>query len=250
MDLGAQPLATGPVTTVALAGDQGDGSEVDEGAREGFLWLGKVWHDGHTPVPAGAAKRKNEVDGPAESSGPRCVGRVRLPVILVSLAEAGCNILVRGLVVVKGATLLPCHTASTRTYTRTGRFRPLSLPLLDPLGLKLRPHPDQQGGGPHDAPRLHQADGIADGKIGARRGKRLMEVEDENKGHQGPARGVQPWAVDVGGGKVEDGEKKRAEHGVGQYQWFDAARGDLVRKVKAVTVTDVGAKVGRSHDRS
>lgn len=54
---------------------------------------------------------------------------------------------------------------------------PPSLPLLDSLGLELRPHPHQQCSGPQDAPRLHQPDRIPDGEIGARRGPSLIQIE-------------------------------------------------------------------------
>lgn len=54
---------------------------------------------------------------------------------------------------------------------------------------------------------------------------------------------VQPWAVHVRDGKVEDRENEGAQDGIGQDQRFERAGSDFMREVKAVDVADVGAKV-------
>lgn len=121
------------------------------------------------------------------------------------------------------------------------RLRPAS---LDPLGVKLGPHKDKQGHVPDDAPCLHEADGIAEGKIGAGGDEGLAHIVQEDEQHEQVAGREQPWAVPVGDGEVEDGQAEGDQDAVGDDQGLDGAQGELVGKVGAVDGADVVAEVG------
>ncbi|KUI62080.1 hypothetical protein VP1G_11328 [Cytospora mali] len=209
-ELGAGERAARGEAAVALAGAQRDGVDVHGRQGERPLRLGEVWDDGHRPVPARPAERGDEVVGPAEpgQEGRRC---------WIETARSPIN------------NRLP--------------IRRRALPPLDPLGLKLRAHPYEQGRGPEDAPGMHETDSVANGEISAGARNHLMEVESHDEQPEQVPRPVQPWPVDVRDGEVEYGEDDRPQQRIGDDERLDGAGGELMAEVEPVDVADVGAQV-------
>lgn len=135
-----------------------------------------------------------------------------------------------------------CRPIDHRLRARCRR----ALPPLDPLSLKLRAHPDQQGRSPEDAPGLHKPDRIANSKVSAGGRHGLVQVEGQDEQPEQVPRPVEPRAAGVRDGEVEDGQGDGAEDGVGHDEGLEGAGGELVAELQPVEVADVGAEVGQA----
>lgn len=274
-DLASDPRPAGDVAAVALRCGHGHGCQIDPRAREWLVGFREARHHRDRPVPAGAAEGGDEVEGPVQSGQERGVFWVGLPVVLVTLSEALCDVpigrpdrlatpsspwavsLRRRLGTAihslrDGVCIAVLHGLDVRRPGMTVRGpiysrlcvhrRPRPAP-IDPLGVKLRPHEDEQGHVPDKAPRLHKTDGVAKCKVGAGGDEGLAQVVQEDGQHEQVAGLEQPWAAAVGYREVEDGQAKGDQDAVGDDQGLDGAKCELVVEMAAVDGADVVAQV-------